>query len=121
MTPVSQDVLDNGVSQPFFFFFSQSWPDEINNRLFNQFYSNLPKPAPNVTILGTSHYDFSDLPLLSPLAPQLGLKGPIKGERVIKIINDFLLAYFNQSLKGIPSPIPFGPSDVYPELRWENR
>jgi hypothetical protein len=57
--------------------------------------------------------------LLSPLAPQLGLKGPINGKRVVKILNDYLVAYFDQELKGILSPIPFGDSGDYPELRWE--
>jgi predicted dienelactone hydrolase len=124
MTPVSQAVLDGGVPQPFFFLFSQQWADDLdskNNRLFNQFYGNLSQPAPVVTILGTRHYDFSDLPLLSPLAPQLGLKGPINGKLVVKIINDYLLAYFNQSLKDIPSPLLFGPSEDYPDLRWEKQ
>jgi predicted dienelactone hydrolase len=122
MTPVSQALIDNGVSQPFFFLFSQAWTDDIgskNNLLFDSFYSHLPAPAPVVTILGTRHYDFSDLPLLSPLTPQLGLKGPINGKLVVRIINDYLLAYFDQELKGIPSPIPFGPSADYPDLRWE--
>ena len=122
MTPVSQEILDRGVKQPFFFLFSQSWADNVdskNNRLFHEFYFHLPAPAPGATILGTRHYDFSDLPLLSPLAPQLGLKGPINGNLVVKILNDYLLAYFDQELKGIPSPIPFGPSADYPDLRWE--
>jgi pimeloyl-ACP methyl ester carboxylesterase len=121
MTPVSQEVLDQGVSQPFFFLFSQAWADEVdskNNRLFQEFYAHLPAPAPVVAILGAFHHDFSDLPLLSPLAPQLGLKGPINGKRVVKILNDYLVAYFDQELKGIPSPIPFGPSTDYPDLRW---
>jgi hypothetical protein len=122
MTPVSQEVLDRGVTQPFFFLFSQMWADDLgskNNRLFHEFYSHLATPAPVVTILGSRHHDFSDLPLLSPLAPQLGLKGPINGKLVVTIINDYLLAYFNQELKGIPSPIPFGASQEYPDLRWD--
>ncbi|MEW5940771.1 MAG: hypothetical protein AB1750_13965 [Chloroflexota bacterium] len=124
MTPVSQEVLENSLSQPFFFLFSQSWADEVdskNNRLFGAFYSHLPAPAPVVTILGAKHYDFSDLPLLTPLAAQLGFKGPINGELVVKIINDYLVAYFDQELKGISSPIPFGPSEEYPDLRWEKQ
>ena len=124
MTPVSQAVIDEGVSQPFFFMFSQFWADDVNsknNQLFNVFYSHLPSPAPVVTILGTRHYDFSDLPLLSPLAPQMGLKGPINGQRVVKILNDYLAAYFDQELKGVPSPIPFSPSPSYPELRWDKK
>jgi len=124
MTPVSQSLLDTGVTQPFFFMFSQAWADNSgskNNRLFDGFYSHLPTPEPVVTILGTRHHDFTDLPLLSPLAAQLDLKGPINGQRVIKILNDYLLAYFDQELKGIPSPLPFAPSDAYPDLRWDER
>ena len=124
MTPVSQEVQDRGLTQPFLFLFSQEWSDitdSKNNRLFDAFLPKVSQPIGVLTILGTKHYDFSDLPLLSPLAPQLGLKGPINGKRVVRIINDYLVAYFNQELKGISSPIPFGSSDEYPELRWQNK
>ncbi len=53
-----------------------------------------------VFIEGTAHYDFSDLPLLSPLAPVLGLKGPINGKRVTTIVDDYLLSFFDMTLKG---------------------
>lgn len=123
MTPVSQEVQERGLTQPFLVFFSQTWsdiPDSKNNRLFNAFLPKVSESAGVTTILGTRHYDFSDLPLLSPLAPQLGLKGPINGKLVVKILNDYLVAYFDQELKGIQSPLPFGASDEYPDLRWEN-
>jgi hypothetical protein len=122
MTPVSQEVQERGLSQPFLFFFSQSWREitgSKNNLLFNAFLPKVPRSIGVTTILGTRHYDFTDLPLLSPLAPQLGLKGPINGKLVVKILNDYLVAYFDQELKGVPSLIPFGPSPDYPELRWE--
>jgi predicted dienelactone hydrolase len=122
MTPVSQTVQDQGLTQPFLFLFSQAWRDDLgskNNNLFDRFLPHVPEARGVATILGTAHYDFTDLPLLSPLAPQLGLKGPINGKRVVKIVNDYLLAYFDQELKGIPSLIPFGTSSDYPELRWE--
>jgi len=53
-----------------------------------------------ISIAGTKHYDFADLPLLSPLAPQLGLKGPINGKRVVAIVNDYLLSFFESTLNG---------------------
>ena len=123
LVPVAQDIQERGLTQPFLFLFSQEWSDitdSQNNRLFDAFLPKVSQSVGVVTIIGTSHYDFTDLPLLSPLAPQLGLKGPINGKRVVKIINDYLVAYFDQELKGISSPLPFGPSDEYPELRWEN-
>ncbi len=124
MTPVAESTLANGIQQPFLYLFSQSWADRIdskNNRLFNQFYAKLPQPAPVITLLGTSHFDFSDLPALSPLAPQLGLKGPLNGARVQELINTYSLAFFNQQFKAIPSPLFDGPQPNYPEMRYEQR
>jgi hypothetical protein len=70
------------------------------------------------TIKGTSHYDFSDLPALSPLAPQLGLKGPLNGQRVLQIVNDYSLAFFDWALKGKPTTLLKGPSTSFPELEF---
>lgn len=101
--PVSYEVLESGISQPSFFMFSQRWTDDTdsyNNKLFNSFYPQLKEPFGAVTIDGTAHYDFSDLPLLSPLAPYLGLKGPINGKHVTAIVNDYLVSFFDVTLKG---------------------
>ena len=89
MRPVSYEVIDSGISQPAFFMFSQRWADDVtsrNNELFGKFYPNVEKSFRAITIMGTAHHDFSDLPLLSPIAPQLGLKGPINGKRVTMIV-----------------------------------
>lgn len=76
----------------------------------------LPDAFGVVYIEGTSHYDFSDLPLLSPLAPQLGLKGPINGKRVTVILEDYLLSFFDATLKGKPSGLFEDPSP-YEEVK----
>jgi dienelactone hydrolase len=101
MRPVSDAVLEHGVAQPSLFLFSQLWADETdsrNNRLFDPFYAQSTDTYGSLYIDGTKHYDFSDLPLLSPLAPQLGLKGPINGKRVTTIVNDYLLSFFDMAL-----------------------
>ena len=101
MRPVSYEVIADGISQPSFFMFSQRWADDVgsrNNELFHQFMPNVKQPLGVITITGTAHYDFTDLPLLSPLAPQLGSKGPINGKRVITIVNDYLLTFFELTL-----------------------
>jgi hypothetical protein len=113
MRPVSQEVIENGIMQPSFFMFSQDWTDETdsrNNQLFDPFYENSTDTYGKVFIKGTKHYDFTDLPLLSPLAPQLGLKGPINGERVTMIINDYLLSFFDSALKSGPQTLFENPS-----------
>jgi predicted dienelactone hydrolase len=100
--PVSAEVIQSGVSQPSFFMFSQGWVDDVdskNNKLFNQFFPNVSNSLGVVGIEGTKHYDFSDMPLLSPIAPQLGLKGPLNGKRATEIVNTYLLDFFELTLK----------------------
>lgn len=102
MRPVSTAVLERGISQPAFFMFSQRWADDVgslNNNQFRPFFDRSTSAMGAVYIEGTTHYDFSDLPLLSPLAPRFGLKGPIDGRRVITILDDYLLSFFDQTLR----------------------
>ena len=122
MRPVSPEVLEHGVTQPAFFMFSQGWADDRdsrNNMLFHKFIPNVPETLGVITIQGTTHYDFSDLPLLSPLAPKLGLKGPINGKRVTAIINDYLLSFFDRTLKGVPTDLFQGQIQKYNEVRFD--
>jgi predicted dienelactone hydrolase len=119
MRPISVEVLENGTSQPFLYLFSELWPFERNTELFNGYYRHVSPSNRVLTILGADHYDFTDLPALSPLAPQLGLKGPIPGARVQQIIMDYTLAFFEQAFKGKPSPLFAGPSPDYPEVRFD--
>lgn len=114
LTPVSDTVLQNGVSQPFLFLFSERWPNEKNNRLFARLFPASPQ-AQEITILGTAHYDFSDLPMLSPLAPYMGLKGPLNAARALQITSDFAVAFFEGALRGTPAEILQGASPAYPE------
>jgi hypothetical protein len=121
MRPVSPHVLENGVRQPAFFMFSQSWADDVNsrnNQLFQRFVSNGSETLGVVSIDGTTHYDFSDLPLLSPLAPRLGLKGPISGKRVTAIIDDYLVSFFDLTLKGVPTSLFEEQNQKYNEVNF---
>lgn len=121
MRPVSKQVLENGVAVPSFFMFSQSWADEVdsrNNRLFHSFIPHVPKSLGVISIEGTSHYDFSDLPRLSPLAARLGLKGPINGSRVTAIINDYLVSFFDDTLRDVPGSLFEEQNHKYNEVRF---
>lgn len=120
MRPVSAEVIENGVSQPSFYMFSQGWRDDtesISNRFFWQFHPNAEESLGVISIDGTKHFDFSDLPLFSPIAPQLGLKGPLNGARVTEIVNAYLVAFFEQTLNGKPSTLFDGSFDDYSEVQ----
>jgi hypothetical protein len=79
-----------------------------------------------LSISGTRHFNFSDLPLrLSPLARMLfrglGLIGPIQPDRGLAVSNAYLVAFFDQYLKGANSDLLQGPSLAYPEVQLEER
>lgn len=122
MRPVSANVIASGVSQPSFFMFSQEWAEIVgnankNNELFGDFYANNSSNHGAIEILGTKHLDFSDLPLLSPIAPLLGLKGPLNGSRVTEIVNSYLIDFFEMTLMNKPSPLFAGDFADYEEVK----
>ena len=122
--PVSTNVLENGVSQPSFFMFSQDWSDlteSRNNVLFNEFYKKSPQGMGAVTITGTKHYDFTDIPLLSLIAPQLQLKGPLDGKRVTEIVNGYLLDFFEMTLNNKPPLLLNGDFNIFEEVQVRNK
>jgi dienelactone hydrolase len=120
MRPVSAEVIENGVSQPSFFLFSQLWaedPNSKNNILFNQFHANATGTQGVIEITGTKHFDFSDVPLLSPIAPQLGLRGLLNGQRVIMIVNSYLLDFFEMTMRKKPSQLFGGAFSDFSEVK----
>ena len=94
------------------------WEDVDNqrsNELFQRFIPHVSDSWGVVLIEGADHYDFADLPLLSPLAFQLGLKGPINGKRVTTIVNDYLLSFFDATLKNVATAL-FDDPTLYAEI-----
>ncbi|MGH8251033.1 MAG: alpha/beta hydrolase family protein [Steroidobacteraceae bacterium] len=64
-----------------------------------------------LTIAGTDHLNFSDLPLLLPANPKL-----IEPRRAHQIITAYTLAFFDKYLRGKESELLKGPSSAYPEV-----
>ena len=121
LEPVPPPVIAQGLAQPFLFMRSEVWATAKNYALLNTLYTGAQSGAYRMTIRGTKHNDFSMLPLLTPLAPVLGLKGPIDGQRGMAIITGYLLAFFDHTLKGQSRPLLDGPSPSYPEVTFERR
>ena len=118
LLPVSDTVLTQGPSQPFMFIGTPRWLGEQNRARGDTIFRNLSHDGYSLALANTGHYDFTDLPLLTPLTPQLGLSGSINSRYSLGLQNEYLLAFFNQYLKDELSPLLVAPS-AYPELTIE--
>jgi hypothetical protein len=118
--PVSDEVLVDGLAQPFMFMSSDGWGSGDNGVRLNDIYQGLDVEGYRLAVEGSAHYDFADLPLLSPAATALGLKGPIDGRRMLEIVQGYTLAFFDHHLRGQPAPLLDGPSADYPEVAFES-
>lgn len=67
------------------------------------------------------HVNMTDAPYWTPLVRWVGMAGPLDGGRVWEALNAYSVAFFDQSLKGEPSPLLDGPSAQYPEVEFETR
>ncbi len=84
-------------------------------------YRNLPGDGYFITIPKMFHLNFTDTPYWSPITAQLGLTGPIGGQRGFDIVNAYTVAFFDKELKAQPSPLLDGSVQPYPEAIFEKR
>lgn len=66
-----------------------------------------------VTIEGSDHMNFSDLPFFASSMP---LVGTIEQSRMQHIQDSYIRAFFDKHLKGIDSDLLQGPSEAFPEV-----
>ncbi len=121
MEPYSRDLLAQGFQKPALYMRSVPWQTGKNADFFQQLYEHSTGSAIDLQIAGTKHYDFTDIPLFTPLAPYIGLKGPINGARDIHLINAYTIAFFDHIFKNQPEPLLDGPSKDYPEITFKSK
>ncbi len=120
--PAQPEILALHLTQPALIMHSEEWyspnePDR-NYDLIGTLAERAENNIDEIALIGTRHYDFTSLPLLTPLAAQLGLKGPIPGTLGLEIINTETLAFFDKYLKGDQSISLEEISSHYPEAIW---
>ena len=69
-----------------------------------------------LVVRDTQHFNYTDFNLLSPVFQNLRVLGNIDPQRMEHIINTYTLAFFDQTLKGISSPLLQGANPDYPEV-----
>lgn len=121
------DVVQVGLKQPFMFIWSEA--TDTQDQFYQQaardiqaIYGKLPNGGYQLTIKGARHFNFTDLAVLyAPVIRLMGLTGKIDGERGLRMTSAYTVAFFDQYLKGVASPLLKGPSSVYPEAQFEAR
>jgi hypothetical protein len=120
LIPYDRGMLSEGFEKPFLLMQSEAWRANRNPPLVDALYSHLPAETRfRMTLLGTAHYDFTDIPQLTALGQFIGLSGKAAGKQTLFIINDFTVAFFDRYLKGNEEIDLQERSRQYPEVRVE--
>lgn len=101
--PLPDDVIRVSASRPALFMRSDEWRGTENDAVLRGIAARSEAVAYWIGIEGTGHNDFLVTPLFSPLASQFGMKGPIPAGRVIPIVDNYLLGFFDVVLLGTGS------------------
>jgi dienelactone hydrolase len=101
--PLTEVDLQLTMARPAFYMRSDEWIDTDNDALLR----GIAARGADVTYLagveGTTSNDFIATPLLSPLTTRFGLRGEIPSGRIIPIIDNYLLGFFDVYLLGTGS------------------
>lgn len=134
--PMSADVVAAGLRQPAMWLTRDAatmrlerqraggWPEaeiEAHQGTMRRVYEGLQGAGYFVRVPGMFHANFTDVARWTPLAPLLGLAGPLDAQRGHDIVNAYTLAFFDRHLSGRPAPLLEGPAAAYPEAVFESR
>jgi hypothetical protein len=134
--PMPTDVVGAGLRQPSLWLTRDAasmrlerqraggWPDaeiEAHQRTMRAAYDGLAGAGYFLQLPGAFHGNFTDAPNWTPLAPMLGLTGPIGAQRAHAIVNAYSLAFFDRHLLGRPAKLLEGPAEQFPDVLFEAR
>jgi len=117
-SPHGGSSLTMNMTKPFMLMFG---PDYGNPELNDTIYNRAEGTCYGLFVNGTRHYNFADVNIWSPVLKSFGLLGSIDGYRMLGILNDYVLAFFNEHLKGVTSTLLDGPSLDYPEVMFYSK
>jgi hypothetical protein len=115
------DAVEKPFTRPFMIMESVEPSCTDCDPICDVFYKNSLDAAYMVRINDARHVNFSDFSLLGGINKLQGNIGPINGKRFLKIQNDYVLAFFNQYLKGESSNLLDGSMQKYKEVIFKSR
>ncbi len=117
-SPHGGSSLTMNMTKPFMLLFGPDYGNpEMNDTIFNR----AEGTCYGLFVNGTRHYNFADVNIWTPALRSFGLLGSIDGYRMLDILNSYVLAFFNEHLNSITSPLLDGPSPVYPEVHFYSK
>ncbi|NHZ72075.1 MAG: hypothetical protein GWP17_03205 [Aquificales bacterium] len=117
LKPFDVEEIEQPLTLPLLAMLSTGDFGQENGRLAQKLAADNGNDAYVFTIAGTGHFDYSDLPLLSPITRLIGAKGPINGRLVSRIVNEYTLAFFDTYLRERPLGLLNGES-AYKEVEF---
>jgi predicted dienelactone hydrolase len=109
---------ENNLTKPFMLIFGK---DYGNSDMNDTVYLNSQNSSYGLFVEGARHYNFADVSIWTPILKILGRLGSIDGYRMLVIMNNYVLAFFNKYLHGIDSSLLNGPSTEFPEVLFYSR
>lgn len=101
--PLPNRVLAETATKPEMFLRSVEWQEKPNDAVLRGIAERSNGVTYWIGIDRTAHNDFVMMPLLSPFADDVGLRGPIPAGRILPIVNRYLLGFFDVFLLGTGS------------------
>lgn len=100
VTPLTHEDLQLTMTKPALYLRSEEWRGSDHDALVSGIAARGQEITYSVGVEGATTNDFVMIPLLTPLGDQLGWKGPIPAGRVITIVDNYLLGFFDVFLLG---------------------
>jgi dienelactone hydrolase len=117
-SPHGGSSLTMNMTKPLMMLFGPDYGNpEMNDTIFNR----AEGTCYGFFVNGTRHYNFVDVNIWSPVLRSFGLLGSIDGYRMLDLLNDYVLAFFDEHLRGIISTLLDGPSLDYPEVMFYSK
>lgn len=101
--PLPTRVLRENATRPALFMRSDDWRQGENDAILRGIAGRSEAVTYWTGVRGAGHNDFVLTPLLSPLAHRFGFRGPISAGRIIPIVDNYLVGFFDVHLLGTGS------------------
>lgn len=92
--PLRDEVIRHDATSPALYLRSEDWQGIKNDSLLRGIAARSEAVTYWLGVDGAEHNDLVATPLLTPMAPQLGLRGSIPAGRILAIIDNYLLGFF---------------------------